>query len=372
MIQSGVTQTLSRNIGFLFEDASVASSIIGGSTIVPYIGLVGYHNLGDDVLYEAHQKLFPSHRLVPYRKDSVIVEKAASLFHRPFSKHAILGGGTLINDGDVWLNKARHLLEHGNKMFCIGTGAESSAFYGKEDTDNPLLQKWLPVLEQFEFIGVRGPQSKAILDSAGAKNVIITGDTALSLTEETMEPRDRQGVVGITYGDVAGNPMWGDPKRYRVELVKVIRSLIEGGSKILLLPIWSIDIPSNESLLQEINHPNCTMVKAYESYESFSEQLRKCDVFIGQKLHSTILALMNRVPSIMVEYRPKCRDFMSSLGLEEYIIKTSDLTLDSFMGLYDKVLENYDEIRTQAETKILEYKHLQFKTAEKLNGILAQ
>ena len=342
-----------------------------GERLAPYIGLVGYNNLGDEVLYEAHQKLFPFHKLMPYRKDGIIVEKIADVMHRPLCKHAILGGGTLINDGDVWLAKTERLLNNGSRIFCIGTGVESSAFYGEDDTTSELLKKWVSVLERFEFVGVRGPRSKMILERAGAKKVVVTGDTALSLTEENLKIGPSQGTVGITYGDVPGNPMWGDRAQYRSELIKVIKSIIKSGSKVMLLPVWGIDLESNRSLLREISDPNCSMVEAYDSFSSFSKALQKCDIFIGQKLHSTIIALMNRVPSIMVEYRPKCLDFMSSVGLEEYVVKTSDFTLKDFLKLYEKVQKNHGKIKSETETRILEYKHIQFEHAKKLSAILA-
>lgn len=363
------TQAAQRNLQFLAEDIAITAKLAAGKQIVPYIGLTGYHNLGDDVLYLAHQRLFPDVTLVPYRKESVAIEKFARAIHRPFCNYAMLGGGTLINDGDVWLGKAQRLLDQGARMFCIGTGAESSAFYGADDATNTLLKRWGSVLEQFEFVGVRGPQSKAILERAGIKNVTVTGDTALALTEETMPARSSTGVVGITYGDVKGNPMWGDPAQYRQELIKVIRTLISSGQKVVLLPIWDIDIPSNQSLLDEIDSPDCTMQLAFHSYDAFSAALRRCDIFIGQKLHSTIIALMNRVPSIMVEYRPKCRDFMASVGLEDYIVKTSELRCEEFMKLYERLQKNQKSVVSDAESRILAYKHGQFDRAKKLNEL---
>ncbi len=364
------SQAIPRNLGFLAEDIAAATKIARNKRIVPYIGLTGYHNLGDDVLYQAHQALFPQVDLVPYRKDSRAVESFAHLLHRPFCTNAILGGGTLINDGDLWLGKVQRLLDQGAKVFCIGTGAEASAFYGTDDRSNYLLKRWAKVLAQFEFIGVRGPQSKAVLERAGIPNVTVTGDTALALTEETLPARKPTNVVGITYGDVKGNPMWGDPARYRQELIKVIRTLIHAGQRVVLLPIWDIDIPSNESLLREIDSPDCTMQLAFHSYEAFSAALRQCDMFIGQKLHSTIIALMNRVPSIMVEYRPKCRDFMASVGLEDYVVKTSELNLKDFMYLYEQLQNTQAAVISSVESRMLEYKHLQFARAKKLNELL--
>jgi hypothetical protein len=364
------TYTMTANLRFATQDLAILGKIVRKEHLAPYIGLLGYNNLGDEVLYEAHQKLFPSHKLIPYRKESVILERIAKFFHRPFCKHAILGGGTLINDGDIWLGKTEHLLEQGVRMFCIGTGAESPDFNG-EERSKVILKRWLKALDKFEFVGVRGPRSKAILEKAGFKDAVVTGDTALALTEEKLKSGSSRGIVGLNYGDVAGNPMWGDSMQYRNELIKVIRAIISSGSKVILLPVWDKDLPSNRSLIEAVNHPNFTMVEAFDSYANFSRIVRQCDIFVGQKLHATILATMNRVPSIMIEYRPKCRDFMASLDLEKYVIKTSDFRFKTFMRTYEDLQRHHASVKSKAESRILEYKHLQFEHAKRLSSILA-
>jgi polysaccharide pyruvyl transferase WcaK-like protein len=45
-------------------------------------------------------------------------------------------------------------------------------------------------------------------------------------------------------------------------------------------------------------------------------------VFVGTRLHSVVLATCAFVPSVMLEYRPKCRDYMLSIGQEDYVIRT--------------------------------------------------
>jgi polysaccharide pyruvyl transferase WcaK-like protein len=42
------------------------------------------------------------------------------------------------------------------------------------------------------------------------------------------------------------------------------------------------------------------------------------------KLHATVLATCALTPSIMLEYRPKCRDYMESIGQGRFTFKTSD------------------------------------------------
>jgi polysaccharide pyruvyl transferase WcaK-like protein len=356
-----------RSLDFIYRDASVLSSLIRGKHVAPYIGLVGYENLGDELLYQAHKELFPSHVLEPYRKDTVLVGELARIIGRPFCDHSILGGGTLINDG-VWIEKTEHLLRSGSKMFCIGTGVATPGFEARGAND--LLSRWVNALNSFEFVGVRGPLSKATLDNAGVKNVIVTGDTALSLTTDDVLPHTSTGVVGLNYGDVAGNPMWGDPARYRKELISTTKELLEEGFAVRLLPVWRDDIPSNESFVAEVNDSRCSLIEVFDSYDAYSRELKKCDFFIGQKLHATIMAFMNGVPSVMIEYRPKCRDFMASLDLDQFIIKTSEFQSKRFWNMFSLLQRDRTSIQAKARHKILEYKKLQLAHSKELAGVL--
>jgi polysaccharide pyruvyl transferase WcaK-like protein len=76
------------------------------------------------------------------------------------------------------------------------------------------------------------------------------------------------------------------------------------------------------------------------------------------------------VPSIMVEYRPKCRDFMASIELEDYVIKTSDFTEQTFWPLFERLRAESKRVCAQAEERILLYKRLQFAEAQKLEASL--
>jgi exopolysaccharide biosynthesis predicted pyruvyltransferase EpsI len=350
---------------FLYRDIGTVSRLAKGEALAPYIGLVGYRNLGDELLYQAHQKLFPNHKLEPYRQDTVYVEKVADSIRHPFCKHAILGGGTLINDGDIWLSKTEHLLDRGTRMFCLGTGSNMPIDFSK--AESPLLKRWAKALAQFEFVGVRGPYSKKVLDNAGIENVVVTGDTALAMTEDSVPSVKSQSIVGINYGEIK-QPY---EAQYRDEMIKVIQTLIAQGHKVLLLPIWEGDVESNRKLNQLIAHPACQVIEVFDSYKKYADALRKCDFFIGQKLHSTVIALMNRIPSIMLEYKPKCRDFMASLGLEKYTIRTSDFTLETYQELHDELEQRYPSIKAQIEIKLLDFKNIQLNHAKRLNEILS-
>ncbi len=163
--------------------------------------------------------------------------------------------------------------------------------------------------------------------------------------------------------------MWGSPEVYKREMIKFIKSLISSGVEVVLLPIWEKDVPSNKAILEAVNHPRCIMIKAYSSYADFKEEAQRCDYFIGQKLHASIIAYMNGVSTIMIEYRPKCRDFMESIEMEKYLIRTSDFTSDGALKLLESLTKNTPAVLKLSRQKILDYKGLQFKRAAELSSL---
>jgi hypothetical protein len=360
---------LVESLQFAAEDVAAASRLIRKERLAPYIGLVGYRNLGDELLFQAHQQLFSPHKLEPYRQDTILVERLASFVSRPFCTHAILGGGTLIYSGDAWLSKTEHLLSQGASMFCLGTGVESDEFVDKRHES--LKKRWQKALAKFAFVGVRGPKSKEALEKDGFRNVKVMGDAALSLTPETVSTPISREIIGINFGHVPGNPMWGDPAKYKKEMAAIIKQLIHMGHKVYLLPVWNRDIPSNQELMRDVDHSDCSLVEAHETTAEYFNAVRQCDLFIGQKLHATVMAIMNRVPSMMIEYRPKCMDFMESIGLSAYVIKTSDLNLKSFMYKFDELQRRHAGLKSQIEDRILGFKRLQYQQAVKLRELMA-
>ena len=71
------------------------------------------------------------------------------------------------------------------------------------------ISEWIKILSSFLFVGVRGPISKKILLDDGLKNVVVVGDTTLSLAPNTFKRKKYNKVIGINFGVAKGNPMWG-------------------------------------------------------------------------------------------------------------------------------------------------------------------
>lgn len=327
--------------------------------MISYMGWTGHNNLGDEILYDAHKALFPNLAVVPFRKDNT--SKAQSLI-----KAGFLGGGTLINQSTSWLEQISYIESQNLPLYCFGTGVTQTSFRAShEKTD---MDEWVQTLKKFKFVGIRGPYSQKMLQEAGFNNAEIIGDTALALARPDYTPRNKQKkIIGFNYGIVKENQIWGDANEYTENIVKAIRKFIAAGYEVRLLPVWDKDLSSNRELHKRINDKNCVLIEdCYKSLEAYSKELEKCTAFIGQKLHASIMACMLRIPTIMIEYQPKCRDFMASVDMEYFIIKTSECTPQNLMKLFDELSARSDEIQKTLDKRISQYRTAQFKLARKI------
>lgn len=336
---------------------------------VAYMGWVGYNNLGDEILYDAHVALFPRLKMLPYQNNKLARVCAASRGGTLF-RAGWLGGGTLINQSTSWLGMIERLQEEGCPVYCFGTGVTQSSFRaGHEKTS---IEEWVKVLETFAFVGIRGPYSKKILNEAGFYGARVIGDTALALASPDYRPRDvRNRVIGLNFGLIKEGQIWGSADSYTESIVASIQQLIDRGYTIRLLPVWDKDLPSNRALVKRINDPRCTLAEdCYKTLTAYNAELEKCGMFIGQKLHATIMATMLRIPSIMIEYQPKCRDYMASVGMEKWVIKTSECNPELLLDTVQRLSDQSKAIQQELNKHIVRYRTLQYRLAAKIEDDL--
>ena len=358
----------------LRNEMGVLGGLRSGRPRAVYVGFLGYDNLGDEALFRAHQQLFAGIHLTPYRKSRLL-----GLLHhvarRPAYDFGILGGGTLIGQHHRWLDAVQRLQKLGVPMVCLGTGVASPAFWELEHRDVAYLghvpdeiSEWVKALEQFVYVGVRGPESRRQLAAWGFDDADIGGDPALSLGPVSVpggRPENR-GVVGINVTGVRGDPMWGDPKAYLEEMSRFVSLLCESGHRVRLVPTAKSDLSSTYAVVGGSRHSECEVIRAFGNHAEYGRAVSECDVFVGQRLHSTVIACIQGVPSLMIEYRPKCRDFMASLGLEKYTVRTDEFTAEIGMTMVDDLTRHRTEVVAQLDHSVTNFRRRQSAAASTL------
>lgn len=314
---------------------------------IAYVGAGRSTNLGDLCMLQAYRLLLPGMQLaVAPHGDLRRRMRLLKAFTPGQTICAIaLGGGTLIGSR-TYRERLEMLLEvfPDVPVFMLGTGVEDpEPVDGRAMTSVAELKSWAPVLERATAVHVRGPRSAEILSMVGIPSEVI-GDSALALGDArpTITPEPR--LLGVNIG--LSQPIWGgDPAQVLREIVIAGRSLVSKGWRIRLLPVWPPDLEYTRSAAAAIGR-SVEIREHFGDTDSYLDALRQCDVFVGEKLHSVVLATAVFVPSLMLEYRPKCLDFQRSLGPASHTIRTGSFVAQDVVAKVEEL--SLDRERQQA------------------------
>lgn len=326
------------------------------SSDIGYIGWLGYRNLGDEVLYQTISELLSPALLFHYVPTPL--ETRLLRFLKPTKKfRAIcLGGGTLIGDLN-YLNVIRDSLSHNIPVFSFGTGVRDPSFWEDNFGFNLHLDDWAKALSGFEAISVRGYLSARILKQLGVKNVTVIGDPLIALAKETLSDSAEDLVLGVNIGHPINGYSWSMHKSYYVdEVVKNLRLLAAKGWRFRLFSVVPDDISMHDHLKERIGSKNVQVSKFYNSPREFMADAESCCVFLGSKLHSTLLAYAALTPVIMLEYQPKCKDFMFTMDLIDYNIRIDQLARGVIVELVEKARYYSKSLREHQLSNCKEYK----------------
>jgi Polysaccharide pyruvyl transferase len=353
-----------------------------------YIGWVGYLNLGDEAMFDLCRGRFPGIRwsrlgnitYKPYpaqllhlsRPDLLRLRELASeefitqrrlryLATKTVHKLArfsgrevgLCGGGTYINRNAAALedyisvrSQSRHLVP------TFGTGVINPAFWStREDGWTDLRKEWVSALAELPVVGVRGPASKALLDEAGARNVVVCGDPAVSFHAPYAAkalPSHQGGAlrVGINSGDCSGH-LWGRAEDVQDAFVALARWLQRSGHQIEIIPVWQKDVEACLDLARRAELDRSTVSPVCYTHEAFFERVEKLDLMVCLKLHAGILAAAANVPFVSLEYQPKCRDFAASVGWEDFVIRTDQVQPGRLIDLVGALVAQLDSRRME-------------------------
>jgi hypothetical protein len=239
----------------------------------------------------------------------------------PSVKYGVLGGGTLIGQSRQWLDIAKAFQQTGRTLLIAGTGVEDESFWPTAAR----VSEWRPVLARCPHIGVRGPISQGILQDAGVDNVEVIGDPAVVFAKQCVQTSIQPRSLGLNVG-VSDGKIWGREDDVSNGFVRLATLARKAEWSVHWFVVWPKDLEITRRVADASGTP-LHIHKIYTDHMEFIERVAGLSVFAGMKLHATILATCAITPSLMIEYRPKCRDFMAGIGFEDYVIRT-----DAFRG----------------------------------------
>jgi polysaccharide pyruvyl transferase len=325
---------------------------------VAYVGWSGNENMGDEAILAAYRRALHGYPLCQVSVRTPLARLDRLTPWRLF-RAVLLGGGTLIGVPS-YRSVLRSLLEQDERLtaLMLGAGVEEPSYFGvnpltveairqanpatREDQGSLAwseLVRWEPVLRRFERVTVRGPRSRAVLRELGVDATVV-GDPALLLADETPTQRFRERRLGLNIGTTPG--VWGsNPAALISEVVAFARAMRARGWEIVLFPVWPPDLRCIEEAARRIGG-NTVVFSDFLDLDRLFAAIRECHVFVGQKLHSVVFSSAVYVPSVMLEYHPKCADFHDSLGRSRYTIRTDRVTCDALVAAVDELAASRD------------------------------
>jgi polysaccharide pyruvyl transferase WcaK-like protein len=190
---------------------------------------------------------------------------------------------------------------------------------------------------------VRGPDSKALLDELGASNVVVVGDPVL-LTHVPINTSDfvagstsRRIRIGVNCG-VAAAGAWCQVLDFVAEMGRAAAMLSKRGYDIEFFAVAPEDL---EGCLRARSafgdeHIPITLLDSRNAINEIS----RFDLVIALKLHAGVLAACCNVPFVMLEYRPKCKDFTRSIGWDAHRLRIDEISPRDIVSAAEALLSN--------------------------------
>jgi hypothetical protein len=314
------------------------SDYISPVPIAGYIGWIGNGNLGDEALFLAFKKLFPGVRFIDIT-DAIPIELRLHglLMGKKIFDVVFLGGGTLIN-GAGYLPPLEKALSQGYPCIVFGTGVRNPQYWAELNSHDPMLRmtSWVNSLKRTNRVLVRGPDSKTHLDNYGLSDSCVIGDPALSICTPRLPREGKFKKVILNVG--SKGVIWGEQALVNEEVGRFACYLLGSGMEVHFLAMNDSDAVNINLITEKFALDDKIKVWCdHANINATIEYIADSDVVIGQRLHAVVLACGSGVPAISLSYRPKCYDFMRSIGLEEYCVRTDEINFEALVKLMTKV-----------------------------------
>jgi hypothetical protein len=322
---------------------------------INYIGWVGNNNLGDEALYSVSQYLLSDYELKIYDSYRHLFLLNSPFFQSVKDMHSnisVFGGGTLLPDDITWVKPAKY-------NYLFGAAMKDPSFPSKFDSFDKVTFERLKIFN-FRLVGVRDNFSKASLANFGIESEVI-GDPVLWLRPRVDLKRDPLK-VGINVG--CDGFLWGG-KQDRVvqEMVHVCKILKENGYTPISIPFSEQDVKYSLRLSKKAG---IEIFEEWSNLQSIVDLIAKCQLLIGQRLHSLVISSATYTPFVCLEYRPKCSAFAETVGFLEYCIRTDRVSAKKVMQKFNFLVNNWSKMQDVLKIKVDEYRRRQLKFVDRL------
>lgn len=285
--------------------------------------LVAYHVQGQNTIH-AVGALSPAGLVSLQESDKPQVRgPTARKWHEP----NVLGGGTQIGECSP-IARFRRAIAASKSESLFRAGVTPC-------TEGPVPQ-WPKeeegeVLHLRRYLGVRGAESAATVARVGVEAKAM-GDPGRWFVKPVDYWQPEDGLVGVNVGHSHGH-MYGQESTIQAQLTELVRRLLARGKRIEFFCVWPEDLDTARRIAAAAGIERPVIHEIYEGAARFQASVRRMQLFVGIKLHAVALSMCTGVPSWMVEYRPKCRESATTIGVEDFGVCSDSLDVDKMMAL---------------------------------------
>lgn len=331
-----------------------------------YFGWLGFKNLGDEAIFYCIEELF---------KERLAFNTSGELDRICFKEMALnyfdvhfIGGGTLINRNETVIETLLNYREKIPKGIALGTGVANEEFWQQFEDRHDRSNDWRDYLNSCLFVGVRGPDSLRYMQQLGVKMAVITGDPVLYLGRDAIVAKSQRKRIGLNFGNTK-NKLWGkSDQRVEDEMAVLIRILLDKNWEISFFNVFVDDTKAYVDFIERydlkgkisfFDASDCSMGNALAYFDTV-------DVFVGEKLHASVFAACTYTPFIMLEYRPKCLDFMRSIECEKFNFRTDQLSADEIYCAVEELYQTSGDVQNLLHERVLHHKNMLVSAANNI------
>ena len=313
---------------------SLGDFIVNPRREIEIFGMFGAGNLGDEAMLVAARKEIGEYRCIPWRysQNTLINKIILSTKH----KNLFVVGGTLIHGGKTgWLDYVEHRFNQKVPVQFFGTGIAFTESQVLNRSDS--FKRWSNILSLSSTVWLRGTQSVELAKEMGATAKVF-GDFAFLLYDPTipLSPLEaRKDIVGLNFGECLG-----DQKDFEEKAARIVSSL-RAKHKLVFHAVVRSDVPVIMRIATSagLSLNEAEIEKHYADPYAFMNSIRDYRAFLGLKLHAAGLAMIAGVPSLMIAYLPKARDFMTPLDSREDLIIDLPIDVDDVLAKLSFLLD---------------------------------
>ena len=315
---------------------------------VTYVGWLGRENFGDEAMLQAVRQLLPG----------------AAVSHKaPNRRLLMLGGGTLINRL-TYLQSLRQFDSPRIERAVFGSGVADPAYWGlTEPTD-----QWIDFLDSCVYVGVRGPRSEALLREWGYEGELeILGDPGLSITP-AKPVKTETGLVVVSPAWTDGELWGGDDTAVFAALAGLVGSLRAEGRRVAYLSCSPGDDRHIMEIMRQSGSVDADYVAAYADHDAGVELLARAEVVVAERLHAAVIAAACDRPSVLIEYRPKIRDFARSVDQEDFVLRSDETSVERLNQMVTDVTAG--DLQAKLGRAVASYRAKQKLAAARLSDLV--